>query len=446
MIRKSKKIIIIAAIIVVTGCIGAFGYQGVNKHRYQKSMKLGASYMQEGNYDKAAEEFETATKINVKEDKTEADNNLKIANACKEADAYCQSGDYKKALEEVKKVQDMDVAEEIKSSIYDINSKIDENLPTEKAKYAQLLRDKNWLNENAEYNTAKETIRFLPLDLENDGTLDLLVFHEGTGGMAGITLSVITYDRINDTISRKDINTSHGGYVGYIEDSKTIVINYMQMGITGEIGYTLQDGEYKMTFITFDNSGSMISGIPTYKIDEKEVSEDEYKSYVEDYQSKLTNKKMYELTEENIKNTLGDSADSSNTSSESNDTSEVQDNSSSDTVKVNSKEEAIELIKKEDSNRISDSKIAIFSFVGMQKGVNGYTFPEDEYHMFNADEEGVPEEAQGMGAKYLVGKNTGNVYSTANQGGYNIYLIKDNKIAGTIKDESVPESSDWRTK
>ncbi|SFC48153.1 zinc-ribbon domain-containing protein [Clostridium uliginosum] len=178
----------------------------------------------------------------------------------------------------------------------------------EKEVYAKLLKNRNWLIKNAEYDKSPDYIRFLILDVNKDGISEMLLYHEGNAGLAGITLSVISYDSDSNKIRKRDINTSHGGYRGYLDSDNTIVTSFSHMGHSMLIGWKIQGDEYVKSFNSDDDLGRHaeedLSQVQ-YLINDKSVSKEKYNDYISSVNNNLTYTEMYELNDYNIRNVLG---------------------------------------------------------------------------------------------------------------------------------------------
>jgi hypothetical protein len=180
-----------------------------------------------------------------------------------------------------------------------------------KKKFAELLQDKQWLSQNTKYKKQGD-IQFTTLDINQDGTPEMLLYY-GEGSMADKTLYVVTYN--NGDINVQAINTSHGGYAGYLSDEKVILTSGMTQGYVYGSAYKLQDGQYKQVYSWSDNrgnvwyndDGSLAEGSKNLKceINNSEVSKEEYDKFQEKIVDAVKNsKEFYEINYSNIQKYL----------------------------------------------------------------------------------------------------------------------------------------------
>ena len=427
---KKMFIYITAVILVLLGSV--VGYKNIKEQKYEKAIELGINYLREEKYEEAILIFNDAIDIDYK--KHEAYDYMNLSNAAMNIKTAYENGEYNKALELIDTLKDMNYADVIIDKINIINEQIQENLPSEEEVYAKLLKSREWLELHAEYDNdngyvnSRTNIRFLPLDVDKDDSLDLLLYHEGTSGNAGLTLSVISYDKIKDRIKIRDINTGHGGYAGYLSDSNMIMTYSGKFGASYLFGYKLENDSYVNAMKIYDDYGHYPeeeSYRAVYEINDEKVSVEEYKQYLENIQERMSHTEMYELNDVNIRNILG--VEPKNV-----DYKEIKRYMGDEDITV---EEAKKLIYKEDSEYIKKNnidKLELVDTLMYRKGLfSSHFLPKDVYYMFNAIDTSIPEDEKDEPEKYLVGKYFGRVYSVSSQLQNDVYLIKNNEIIDT---------------
>lgn len=202
--------------------------------------------------------------------------------------------------EEVSKKESNDIKDDNKSN-EENEKQLTAQLYDEKQVFADLLRNKDWLTQNAEYGKAKDSIKFLCLDVNKDGVSELLLAHEGNAGLAGLTLSVIFCDPSTGNITKKDINTSHGGYIGYLNDKNTIVVNFSTQGYSMLIGWKSQGNDFVQDFKTEDDiAKSLDTSQSQCKINDSVVDYNSYINYINSINNSLVCTEMHPLSENNI--------------------------------------------------------------------------------------------------------------------------------------------------
>lgn len=148
------------------------------------------------------------------------------------------------------------------------------NEPSEEIKkYESLLSDKDWIKK-----TTNTTSIYNPiiLDINQDGTSEMLFNSDCRGGLAGESLFVVTYD--NGNVNVEQIENSHGGYYGYSSSEKVFFICGGNQGSNYARGYKLENNKCKEVYSCGDNAGRFINGGATYYVNGQEVSKDEYDS------------------------------------------------------------------------------------------------------------------------------------------------------------------------
>lgn len=302
----------------------------------------------------------------------------------------------------------------------------------EKEVFAKLLKSKKWLSENTDYAKSPDFIRFSVLDINQDGVCEMLLYHGDSGGLAGLTLSIVSYDVNEDTVSAQKINVSHGGYRGYVSNEKEIIVGGAHQGTAYMYGYILKGNKYVKSFNTFDTAGANIDeSKATFKLNDIIVSKEKYSDFVNSINNNITSNEMYAINDENIKIVLG--VDTNTISEDSIDRYS--------TLKFKTSDQAKEWLLKQDGDFIAKNNLNIKENNGMLEMIRRHFILEsDDYYLFEAsykDELGVEP------MRYLIGKHTGNVYLVGNQGGRYTYLIYNNQVIEKLKWDN-KESSDWR--
>lgn len=169
-----------------------------------------------------------------------------------------------------------------------------------KETFGKLLQDKVWLCKNANYaNNGSNT--FSILDIDQDGIPEMLLSNS-SGGLANYSLSVVTYN--NGNVNVQVINTSHGGFAGYLSDEKVFFIKMGSMGTSFGIGYKLEGNQCTEAYSWEDNSGTGKDLV--CKINKNQVSEEEYKEFCKKFENAESNSNnFYEINSDNIKKVLG---------------------------------------------------------------------------------------------------------------------------------------------
>lgn len=163
-----------------------------------------------------------------------------------------------------------------------------------KEAFGRLLQDKAWLSKNANYTKAG-SVQFLILDINQDGIPEMLLSNK-SGSLASYTLSVVTYDNGNTNV--QVLNTSHGGFMGYLSDEKVFLINGETMGYSWGTGYKLEDNQCKEVYKWEDNSGTTKELVG--KLNGSQVSEEEYKEFCKKFEN--MNPKSDDFSEINYEN------------------------------------------------------------------------------------------------------------------------------------------------
>lgn len=304
----------------------------------------------------------------------------------------------------------------------------------EKEVFAKLLKSKKWLTENTDYAKSPDFIKFLVLDVNQDGTCEMILYHGDSGGLAGLTLSIVSYDVNEDKVNAQKINVSHGGYKGYLSNEKTIVTGGMATGgISFMFGYKLDGDRYIETFYASDNIGGVGSETKiAYTLNDNNVSKEKYNQFIDPIKNNLTYTEMYSIKDENIKKVLGI------------DPSRLAEDSSINkysTLKFSTAEQAKEWLLKQDGDFLDKKGLNIKENNGMLEMLKQhFMFEKDDYYLFDAPYKDYSETEPMM---YLVGKHTGNVYLVGNQPGCYSYLIKNNQVIEKLKYDN-KESTDWR--
>ncbi|OOM15799.1 zinc ribbon domain-containing protein [Clostridium saccharobutylicum] len=193
---------------------------------------------------------------------------------------------------------------ESSSSTSTQNSKNDEiaskqkNGKDAKEKFASLLQDTTWLTNNAEYKNSG-SVKFLILDINQDGVPEMLLSNQ-SGSLASWAIYVVTYNNNNNNnVDVQKINTSHGGFAGYLSDEKVFLINGEQMGYGWGTAYKLDNNQCVQVYTWADNAGTgkELEG----KINDASVSQAEYKEFTKKFQNADSNyKEFYDINTENI--------------------------------------------------------------------------------------------------------------------------------------------------
>lgn len=306
----------------------------------------------------------------------------------------------------------------------------------EKEVFAKLLKSTKWLTENTDYAKIPQFIKFLVLDINQDGTCEMMLYHGDSGGLAGLTLSIVSYNVNEDKINAQKINVGHGGYSGYLNNEKTIVVGGGSQGSSYTAGYKQEGDKYIKEFFTFDNaSGSAKGRDIVYTLNDNNVSKEKYNEFLDSINNNITYTEMYLINDENIKNVLGidpntiveDSIDKYSTlrfktAGQAKDWLLTQDNTF-----INNKNL---YIKESNDNEI----INLFS--------QHFVLEKDDYYLFDAyyKKQDIGESDP---MRYLVGKHTGNIYLIGPQPTGYAYLIKNNQVIEKLKYDN-KESHDWR--
>lgn len=195
--------------------------------------------------------------------------------------------------------KDLSAAEKVKEDELAVKEKTANEA---KEAFGKLLQDKVWLCKNANYaNNGSNT--FSILDINQDGVPEMLLSNS-SGGLANYSLSVVTYN--NGNVNVEVINTSHGGFSGYLSDEKVFLINGSHMGYTWGAGYKLEGNQCKEMYSWKDNLGIGPGKELEYQINEAKVSEAEYKEFCEKFKNADSNSNnFYQINNDNIKKVLG---------------------------------------------------------------------------------------------------------------------------------------------
>lgn len=164
-----------------------------------------------------------------------------------------------------------------------------------KEKFASLLQDTTWLTNNAEYKNSG-SVKFLILDINQDGVPEMLLSNQ-SGSLASWAIYVATYN--NNNVNVQKINTSHGGFAGYLNDEKVFLTNEEQMGYGWGTAYKLDNNQCVQVYTWADNAGTgkELEG----KINDASVSQAEYKEFTNKFQNADSNyKEFYDINTENI--------------------------------------------------------------------------------------------------------------------------------------------------
>lgn len=291
-----------------------------------------------------------------------------------------------------------------------------------KETFAKLLQDKEWLCKNTDYGK-RDDVTFLILDINQDGIPEMLLSYGNAGSEAEHAISVITYNSENNSPNVKKLSTASGGYEGYLSDEKVFLMEGSNGGVTRGTGYKIESSECEEAYSWEDNK-SMANQEKYYKLNGEQVSEKEYN----DFSAKVENANksdFYSINNENIKKYLDVEA----------------------TNKELTQDEAKQYLLNEDGNFIkkkeqTGDKLSDGSKVyraGSLQYSQHYDFVTDDYYEFDIlSSEGDTDYI------YLVGKDTGAVYSMFNQGNAYAYEIQDNQIIKKLEWKDGKTSNDWR--
>lgn len=169
------------------------------------------------------------------------------------------------------------------------------NAKDAKEKFASLLQDTTWLTNNAEYKN-NGSVKFLILDINQDGVPEMLLSNQ-SGSLASWAIYVATYN--NNNVNVQKINTSHGGFAGYLSDEKVFLTNGEQMGYGWGTAYKLDNNQCVQVYTWADNAGTgkELEG----KINDASVSQAEYKEFTKKFQNADSDyKEFYDINTENI--------------------------------------------------------------------------------------------------------------------------------------------------
>lgn len=209
--------------------------------------------------------------------------------------------------EDVSKIETNEVVQSQPQDEVEIEKEVEEEKKEnqEMSVYANLLLDEVWLKNNiSRYETAnKKSLSFLPLDINQDGTSEMLLVHE-IDGLAGRTLRVISYE--NNEIKTEELSLGHSGFSGYFQDEKTFYIHGMQQGATWGVGYKFENGKCVKVHSFRGDEGFQDMEQHKYEIDQVNVSKEEYEGYYEKTANvDIDNYQFQEISIDNINKYLG---------------------------------------------------------------------------------------------------------------------------------------------
>lgn len=285
----------------------------------------------------------------------------------------------------------------------------------ERKALARLLLDKKWLCENTSFE-ANKNVRFLALDINQNGKTQLLLSY-GDGNE--YTIQLISYYN-GDYYSRK-IDAEYSSFAGYFPEDKMFVIRGTKDGYYWGTGYKFENNMCKEVCSWNDNEAVVNEKI-CYVINDKEVNREDYLNFINKYNDKNT--QFYEINNTNISKKLN--------------------------IKVNiieSPEEAIDLIKKEDKSYVESLTYDSYSLVDSGKMYSYYNLPEDIKYDLPIDDyyeiEIISNLVDEKPKIYLVGKARGSVYCINNCANCYAYKLKNDKIVEKlIWDDDLTQ--DWR--
>ena len=304
----------------------------------------------------------------------------------------------------------------------------EENNHEEKEAYAKLLQDYQWLCDNTDYDKVPNEVKFLQLDIDQNGVYELLIYHNTSSADAEFTVSVITYN--DGEISIEEINAGHGGYYGYDKENKVFATKHLQQGFEVKILYTIEDNKIKEScrWMVGEGAGEMFQDL--YKINGQAVDKDEFIKFTSMFNLDTASEEytMHEISYENIVKYLG---------------VETMDDDELTFL------EAKHLILENDKNYIEKTQIG-------KDGVrySGYTFevteddletiaikkPVGNYYSF----EMVYDEMTQPGG-YYVNIEDGKVYTHTTQAYAHHYRVENNRVVERLESNLDEALAEWRS-
>lgn len=162
-------------------------------------------------------------------------------------------------------------------------------------KYESLLKDKEWIK-----RTTNKTSIYNPiiLDVNQDGTSEMLFNSDCGYGLAGESLFVIIYD--NGNVNVEQIENSHGSYYGYSRSEKVFFICGGNQGSNYARAYKLENNKCKEVYSCWDNAGRFINGDATYNVNGQEVSKEEYDTSLKKFGKIYRSQDIYGIVTANM--------------------------------------------------------------------------------------------------------------------------------------------------
>lgn len=172
--------------------------------------------------------------------------------------------------------------------------------------YAKLLQDYDWLCDNTDYDKVPNEVKFLPLDINDDGVSELLIHHNTTSKRNWCELiSVVSYE--DGLINIDHIEISHGRLYGYSKKKKAVATTSINQGYRGTVFYTFDNGKVNREVCFLDPEGVDEQFKDQYSIDGERVSEEEFRERMNEYEIDTNSEKytMHDISYENIVKYLG---------------------------------------------------------------------------------------------------------------------------------------------